>query len=39
VLVTLWLPRGLMGLAGALRTRLRRSTAEAPEPQLREARP
>jgi hypothetical protein len=28
-----------MGLAGALRTRLRRSTAEAPEPQLREARP
>ena len=39
VLVTLWLPRGLMGLAGALRTRLRRSAAEAPEPQLREARP
>ena len=39
VLVTLWLPRGLMGLAGALRTRLRRSTAEAPDPQLREARP
>ena len=39
VLVTLWLPRGLMGLAGALRTRLRRSTTGAPEPQLREARP
>ena len=39
VLVTLWLPRGLMGLAGALRTRLRRSAAGAPDPQLREARP
>jgi len=39
VLVTLWLPRGLMGLAGALRARLRRSAAGAPDPQLREARP
>ena len=39
VLVTLWLPRGLMGLAGALRARLRRSAAVAPDPQLREARP
>jgi len=38
VLVTLWLPRGLMGLADKLRRRGTQSTAEARDLQLQEAR-
>jgi urea transport system permease protein len=39
VLVTLWLPRGLMGLAGMLRSRRRSPAAAPPDLRLREAKP